>query len=416
MFLGNTKPFFDRSDKNEFYWDFYLKNFNLIDYGQDKYEFENIYDSDSRVERYLHANMDDLPNLFILSGRGQKTRDTCGRFKGIRSGKFSPTLSRELMFTTCNKLSCPVCVRKAANVKALKIVQKCRDYIWFCITQGITFPNLRPKHFTFNPLDFKPNLEDMKKYHESIKKFIERNIQPYLMAGIVFYHHHRFKTEKKETLKEFGHFHVIGFGYMPDYKTFFKKHNFIYTNEGYLNTLSDIFRVARYELTHVIFPRKKIVRKTKRTHSEIETLTKHNEWQKFLGLPEVPITEYKESKSIHSFHSYFYFGYMSPYNIRKLKERKIFLPMRHVDTNEKMYEIIDGVLFRKQSLSGRYKYYTIVEMYDKGLIVDDDLQVKFFKSKLKWGKLFKQSHWIRWIKIKNFHWDPDGHKKNITFK
>lgn len=421
LFLANTKPFFKNQNILS---DFYLEKFNLLDYGQLDSEYHDIYDPDSRVEKYINAIMPELPEGFLFAGHGDVTRDSCGEFQGVRATKQNPSLTKEIMFNTCNKLSCPTCVRKASNVKAQKIVQKIKDYIWFCVAQGTSRINLVPKHFTFNPNyvdkhgvyheNFKADFSSMKNYHKSVKIFIKKYISPYLDGSVVFYHHHRFKDVLKTKLKEMGHFHVIGFGYLPKYDVFQNKFGFIYTNEGYLNTLSDVFRVARYELTHVIFPQKFIIRKTILTNAQMDYKRRENEWLRFLHIDTKPIERINFKESLHSFHSYFYAGYLSPYKIRYLKckktkrspkglkKMKFRRPMRNVDTNDKVYEIVDGVILRFLDKSGRYKYYPLDEAVAKRIIVNKNMQIKIFNDRLKFGKLYKTNSLLNWILIKDF--------------
>lgn len=395
MFLANTKPFFDERDVT-------LQKFNLLDFGQiDDYSY--VYDPDSRVEKYLRASMPSLPSEFQMSGHGTKSRESCGKFKGIRATKEQPLQTSELMFDTCNKLSCPTCVRKASAVKATKITQKCKDYIIYCFLQGIQFPNLAPKHYSFDPLDFCPDFQDMKTYYKSIKEFIINNIEPYLDGGVVFYHHHRFVPGTDATeLYEFGHFHVIGFGYLPHYKDYEKKHGFQYHFHGYLNSLADIFRVARYELTHVVYPERNIQRKSKLTDYEREQLVKDREYLTFLGGVPNPIGEWKITKSKHAYHSYFYFGNLSPYRIKKVRTFKTIQAMRHPDTNQRIYQILEGVHFKLPTIDNRYKYYPLKEMYLLKPLVHPDIQIKIFKSRLKWGKLYRDTKKINYILVKNF--------------
>ena len=78
------------------------------------------------------------------------------------------------------------------------------------------------------------------------------------------------------------------------------------------------------------------------------------------------------------------------------------LPMRHIDTNDKIYEITDGIHFRIKDLNDKYKYYTLAEMYSKTPMVDQNMQACIFKSKLKFGKLYKVKSCMNWISIKKF--------------
>jgi hypothetical protein len=393
MSLGNTKPFFERN----------LNEFNLLDFGQNLDEFDHIYDPDSRVTKYLEANLEaSLPNGFVLAGHSEITRQSCGRFRGIKGTKKFTRDTLELTFDTCNKLTCPICVRKASKVKALKIQQKCKDYIWWLITHGYKAKYLCPKHISFDPIDFKPNFESRKAFHSSIKEFIDKNISPYLSGGVVFYHHHRFKNkEKRDILKVSPHFHVIGFGFLPNYKEYQEKHGFQYHSHGKLLSLADIFRVARYELTHITFPLDEIIRKTKRTDPELSLLVKKQEWDKFLNLQTKPIPEFKETKSLHSFHTYFYFNNMSPYKIRELKKKIHWLPERDDMYNKKVYEILDGIILAFPTKTNDFKFYNLQEAYDKALRITPDILVKVFKSKLRWGKLYKVKSIFRWLEIKN---------------
>ena len=426
LFLAPTKPFI--SNKN-FLDDFYLKKFNLLDFGHKDKDFSDIYDSDSRIEQYINAEIPSeiaLPDGFVMAGHGNVSRDLCGEFLGARSTKQDPSGTLDVMRNSCSKLGCPTCVLEASTVKSTNILQKIRDYIWFLVTQGVNHKFLVPKHYTLNPNyidksgnyheNFVPDLSTMKNYHQSIKDFEKKHIDPFLDAYVLVYHHHRFANEGKTILKVSPHFHVIGFGKFPKYEVFLQKFGFIYTNEGYLNTPADIFRVARYELTHGIFPQKNIKRKSVLSEKEFAYKKKEKSFETWLTgveFDEVTRNVVKESK--HSFHSYFYGGNLSPYNIRylkcKVKKRtpkglkkiRISLPMRDLETNHKIYEIIAGLLFRMLDKLGRWKYYTLSERIVLAPRINKDIQVRFDYNRLKFGKLYKTNSYLNWIKIKKFN-------------
>ncbi|MBA7496355.1 hypothetical protein ES702_06955 [subsurface metagenome] len=423
LFLGNTKPF---SQRKNLISDFYLDKFNLLDYGQEKGDYFPLFDPDSRVEKYINAEMPELPEGFILAGHGDVSRDSCGEIRGVRATKQNPKSTIELMYNSCNKSSCPVCIRKASGVKAKNILRKIKAYQRFLFSEGVNLVHFVPKHYTLNPNyvdkhgvfheNFIPDFSSIKNYHKSVKEFIKLYITPYLDASVVFYHHHRFKDALKTELKEMGHFHVIGFGYMPKYEIFQKKFGFIYTNEGYLNTRADIYRVARYELTHVIFPQKHIKRHSIMTESEFAYRKKEKDfvdWLLHIEFNELTREQVKES--IHSYHSYFYTGNLSPYKTRYKKckktnrcpngQKRVILKrmMRDMDTNNVFREIIAGITFGFLTKDGRYKYYTRDEAIERKLKVNKDIIIKLDSKYIVWGKFFKTKSYFDIIfSIKNF--------------
>ncbi|MBA7494947.1 hypothetical protein ES702_05525 [subsurface metagenome] len=423
LFLANTKPFFQNKNIVS---PFFLNQFNLSDYGHLDSEFEKIYDPDSRVSYYLNADSPELPEGFLRAGTGDITRDTCGEIIGVRSTKQNPKGTKEILYNSCGKLSCPSCVRKASNIKALAIANKVFDFQRFLFINEVNRSGLIPKHLTFNPNfidkhgvfheNFIPDFSSMKNYHKSIKRFIEKYISPYISASVVFYHHHRFKDVLKTELKEMGHFHVIGFGYMPKYEIFQKKHSFIYTNEGSLKTFADIFRVARYELTHVIFPQKKIKRHSLMSESEFVYRKKDKDfvdWLLYIEYNEITREQVKES--LHSFHSYFYAGFLSPYKKRYLKCKKTNKypkglkkletkrAMRDIDSHNIIFMITGGITLRFLTKDGRYKYYTLDEAIARKLKVNENIEIKFYYDRLKFGHKCKQKYFLNQFKIKSFN-------------
>ena len=411
-FLVGTKAFLDR-EKNDLDYDFFLRKKNLLDYGHLEKDFHYIFNLDARIIRYLKAEMPELPYPFVLTGHGVKTRSSCGEFRGLKSTKQNVELTHKLMFKSCNQLQCPSCAPQSSSVKAKAIVQKYRDYIWYMITCGFNDYELCPKHYSLNPLNFHPDFSSSKNYRISLMAFAKEFIDPYMDASVWCYHEHRFANEEKTNLKSFGHFHVFGWGHFPHFKIFEAKHGFQYVNIGYkagkvYNSLSDIFRVWRYELSHVIFPRNKIIRRTKRTYDEISRLSRENLALELLGLDRVEITEYREDISLHSSPAYFYQGFMSPYLTRKIKEKKILLPERSDFNNEKMYKITEGYLIREKTDVG-FLNHTPAEAFDKRVKVGLDTQIKYFKSKLKFSKHSRRAkHFFRIIKIQTFNLIPRG--------
>ena len=424
-FLASTKAFFDH-EKKEISYNSFLKRKNLLDYGQLDGDFHYIYDPDLRMINYIKASLPELPYPFVLSGHGNITRDSCAEFHGLKATKSDVIGTMEPMFKSCNQLPCPKCVLKACSKKAHAIVQKYRDYIWYLIMAGFSGYELRPIHYALNPnfvdkhgvehINFIPDFSSSKNYRKSLMDFAKVYIEPYMDASTWCYHEHRFANEEKTELRSSGHFHVVGWGFFPHFKEFEAKHGFQYVNINYKNgtaieSLADIFRIWRYELSHVVFPINKIIRTTKRTETEISDMARENMNRQLLGIESIQITEYKQDWSYHSQPAYFYQGFMSPYLTRKIKERKIKLPERSDVNNEKMYPILDGFILRIMSLSG-WKVYRPNEAIDKRIKIDLSLQIKIYKSRLKFSnRACREKHFLRTVKIKKFNLIPGEQKK-----
>ena len=412
-FLASTKAFLNY-EKDDLDYDSFLRKKNLLDFGHFESDFNFIYNPDQRTIKYLKAEHPDLPYPFVLTGHGQITRPSCGIFLGLKATKKSTELTHKLMFTSCNQLQCPVCAEKSCSIKAKAIVQKFRDYIWYLITRGFSDYELRPKHYALNPnfvdkngfehINFVPDYSDNgKNYRKSLMAFVKKYIDPYMDASTWCYHEYRFADDEQTKLKNSGHFHVVGWGHFPHFKVFESMFGFQYVNIGYKNgtvisSLADLFRIWRYELSHVVFPRNKIIRTTKRTFDEISRMSRENLDNRLLGISEVQITEFRKDISLHSAPAYFYQGFMSSYLTRKIKERKILLPERSDLNNQKMYKILDGYLIREHTNVGTL-IHTPAEAFDKRIKINLHLQIKYFKSKLKFSnRACREKHFFRIIK------------------
>jgi len=421
MLLNPSPKSFSDYQKDDLEYRRFLKKPNLLDYGHDSKDFSYVYNPDARIIQYFKASVPELPYPFVLAGHGNITRDSCGEFGGFKADKNDVLNTIVPIIKSCNQLKCSVCAMKACSIKAKAITQKYVDYIRYLFAHGFSMKELRPKHFSFNPnyvdkngvvhINFVPDFSSPKNYDLSIKAFAKKYIEPYLEAGAWCYHHYRFADEEKTSLKVSGHFHAVAFGWMPDFFDYMAKNGFNYVNEGYKNhkeitSQSDIYRIWRYELSHVIFPVNKIIRISKRTHDEISDMARENSNRQLLGIESIVISEYKEAWSFHSACAYHYFGNMSPYKTRILKERKIKLPERDSRTNGKIYRIIDGYLMRSGP-AGKKKVYLPNEAVDRRIKVDLDLEIMIFKSKLKFSKkACREKHFLRIIKIKNFESKP----------
>lgn len=392
-----------------------LKTFNLSDYHGIASEFVQLFDVDSRIQRYKDAIMPFLPDGFVQSAHGPIYRKSqCGRYKYVRGSKIHTQDTLSVVIHSCNKLGCPRCFVTASTVKSLAIYQHIKDIQDYLFAKGYPRASLIPKHYVFSPPDDAPmwSIESIEVFKKDISDFMAKHIEPSFIAGVGFPHQFRFvDPELRLELKHSNHLHVIAFGGKLDhYKEFQQKHGFQYYMLGYLNTKSDIIRCVRYLLTHVIFTEKRITRTSEWTEIQLSEMKKNNEWLVFLKGTPLPIPNLNITFSMHSRPAYFYSGALKPHNKRykKVVKSKRFplglrkmvfrRGIRDLDFNELVYYILAGVRFRVSDLNGRWKYYDLFEMSILSPVVDPTIEFELTNN-LKFGKLCRSKKYINSLEL-----------------
>ena len=391
-----------------------LKKFNLLDYGNSPVLLPNLIDLDTRIKKYLDASRPELPEWLNFSGGSKQTRNSCGKVLGLMASVNHPEKTLVPFVSSCNKLGCKVCAEKVSDVKARTIAQQIKDIQTFLFLKGYPRCFLVPRHLVFSHYasDFFWSYESLEAYKTDIKDFIKKYLDPYFIGSVVFTHPFRFKDpDIREHLKHSQHIHVIVFGgKLPHYDLFAEKYGFRYFNKGYLNSDADVKRCASYCLSHTAFPIDvDAERILEWTDSQKNRWKKDNDWLAFLGGIPTVIPDKNVIKKPRSLGAYFYQGALKPHNKRfkKIPKSKLFPKgikklvfrrgLRDLDTNELLYEVLEGFIFFIKDKNGFWKRYNADEFKIRSPNNREIIKYELCKSKLKFGRLMKEKKHLNWL-------------------
>ena len=259
---------------------------DIIDYSYLDLPFENFYEKDSRIEKYHKAYIIPYPELknWSMSGRYINfdlklggTRPNCGQIRGVKKSKSLFGRPKPLI-NSCGKLQCKVCYRESSSIKALKIQDHLDSVLYRFMFDKVKFTrsrvrNLDFKHVSFNPAPVKKNTRNwehllkyfinyeiyMKNIYLPVKKIVDK----YFIGAVIQLHLYRFWDKEKTVLFFSPHFHVIGIGWVPNWKNFIRRYKSVLdTGLNYRNmqnkktqlyllaTKKDIVNALKYVLSH----------------------------------------------------------------------------------------------------------------------------------------------------------------------
>lgn len=328
---------------------------------------ESLYINSKFLTFYRKVSINEgaLDKSLIFSGRGSITRDNCGHHFGFYSCSKGHTIKHKN--TYCYSLSCPICFHKAIKRNSYRvlnhIIKIYKEYKR--LGHKIHF-----RHYSFNTLWDIKNSNQFDYYRRKLVSILNQ----YDFHGMLVFHKYRKSKVSKQdyqkgirpTLYYSPHFHVIGYGFLPNYSEFESLYGFTYTNitekhyfldsEKYPKFLNkkSIYLCVRYLLSHASF------------------------------------------KSNQKAHSYFWFGNMSPQRTYRILEKKISDPVLCKVCNEKLFKI-DNPSFIKMDLDNCICEYQIEYPYK--------LDKKYFLTKKKYiyQVRFKKKYKIKDIrKFKGF--------------
>lgn len=446
-YLGNAKDGYRSNNDliNFCYDDKTVENVNEGLNEDELIKFNDVYNINSRVQKYLKAEiLDDFPYSngenegFLVSGHGIKKRETCGEYKGIRSTVKSTSENVDPLFKTCLSLECPKCAVKASSAKGQHIVSHSRDFINLLYYSGYK-DLIRPYHVSFNVM-VNPERFPHKEYKKAknqifpimssnevntwdklkkIENALIKILSHFCIGGVLIPHGTRFEDpDKREKLYFSLHYHGIIFGKLPKSDWFEKEFGFTYRNlspKG-LKSLEDVFRVVRYEFTHSLIYRYQQNRNRrdsdklrKKYEKYVEDTCEYINNSGFYGY-EIPdnykmldFDEFRFEKSWRLKNTYRYFGYMTPQKLKIIKEYKTKRLLRCSslnDGNRQPYrEIINGFILRKK-INGKTFVYLPDEAREKRVIVDSNMEIFIDEDKKEFGNCYRVYKLMKRIELK----------------
>ena len=108
------------------YFDYYREKsqIDIVDFSYFDLSFKDLYDKDSRIEKYHNAYIIPYPELKNWSMAGRfitfnnilgGTKSNCGQIRGIKKSKFEVGKPKPLI-NNCGRLHCKICFREALSL------------------------------------------------------------------------------------------------------------------------------------------------------------------------------------------------------------------------------------------------------------------------------------------------------------
>lgn len=403
------------------------KNIDIIDYAFSDLPFENIYEKDSRIEKYHNATVRYYPELknWTLSGhyitennKNGGTKTNCGQVRGIKKSKFKSGKAKPII-NSCGRLHCKVCYREASSIKAMNINDHLDSVLYYMLFENIRFTrsrvrNLDFKHFSLNPAPKYEKTRDwshLLKYFENYDLYLEKLYNPvkkivakYFIGAVIVLHLYRFWDKERTILFFSPHFHVVGVGSLPESKNFKRRYK-SFVKEGdqewginywnmknkitglyLLSKKSDIVSVLKYVLSHAglyMYDQKRKIRQSK--------LDKEANKPREYGV-------IKASKV-----SYNYVNLFSPQKFKIKKEFNYKVSLRD-ENNDLYYELIDGFVLKASSLNGLEKILLPSDLLFPNPVnfyINDDSEIFLDHDRLKFGARLKRKKRLKVLIIRN---------------
>lgn len=400
------------------YFDHRREKFNLdiIDFSYENLPFKDLYDKDSRIEKYHNAYIILYPELKNWSMAGRfitpnnilgGTKPNCGQVRGIKKSKFEVGKPKPII-NNCGRLHCKICFREASSIKSTNVKDHLDSVLYRFMFDGVKFTrsrvrNIDFKHVSFNPAPIKegvrdwshllPFFENYETYLEKVYLPVKKIVDKYFIGSVITLHLYRFWDDDETVLFFSPHFHVVGIGNLPSWKNFIRRHGKTfkvddrYYGLNYWNmqnkesglyllpTKKDIHNVLKYVLSHSglhMYDQKRLNRQSVlekasnevRTHSTI-----------------------KASKT-----AYHYGNLFTPQKYRVLKRFEYKVSQRD-ENNDLYYEIIEGFVLQGESNNGVLKIIRPKDMrdleYPINFYITDKTKIYLDHDKLKFGPRIK---------------------------
>lgn len=389
-------------------------NIDILDYVYRDYEFEAIYDKDSRVEKYHQADLINYPQLqsWTIAGHWHDpnlrgTRINCGQIRGIKIAKIQGSKPKPLI-NSCGKLQCKICFREASAIKSQNIMDHIESVLYRLMFDNVKFSkhwkmNLQFKHISLNLAPKEANTRDWTHLLDATEEYstfkkeildpVRKLVAKYFVGSIIIYHPRRFvDQEKREKLYFSPHFHVIGIGYLPKLHNFERRHSDFIFDRGinysqfsyvdartgaeyyYLPSKIDIRNVIKYCLTHSGLNLYQQTRKTRQTEQERSEGAERTIVQITASHP-----------------AYFYTGVFSPQYYKVVHDFNYKISERDEKGNN-YYELLEGFVLKAKSSNGFEKILTPKEIYRDDVVsffIDSEASIHLFWDQMKFGNRLK---------------------------
>lgn len=402
---------------------------DILDYSYLDLDFQDLYEKDSRIEKYHSAYIIPYPELknWTMAGRFINqdttlggTRTNCGQVRGIIKSKFKIGKPKPLI-NNCGKLQCKVCFRESSSIKAMKIMDHLDSVMYRFMFDNVKFTrsrirNLDFKHVSFNPASISEGVRDwshLLKYFENYDSYlknvylpVKRIVDKYFLGAVITLHLYRFWDQEGTVLFFSPHFHVVGIGNLPSWKNFIRRHGKTFkggTKKEPKYWGINYWNMQNKESGLYLLPEKKDI------GASIKYILSHSGLcmydQKRLNRQSKQEKENNDERTYSTIRaskiSYHYLNAFSSQKYKVEKEFKYKVSLRD-ENNDLYYEVIDGFVLQGESLNGKKAILLPSDMVDTenpvNFYVTDKIKIYLDYDRLKFGNRIKRKKKLKVLK------------------